>query len=470
MDKEAIIPIMGFGNYSKSVNVDDQVRVNFYYEVQFDEDKSKLVLYGTPGLTSFSIIGAAPVRGVLQFQVGNFAYFVQANKFYQIDNAGTLTARGTLSTSSGRVDLSYNGTQIIIVDGTAGYTFTISGASFATISDGNFPNGATTVTFLDSYFIVEKPNSAEFHLSQLLDGTNWTPNTFSTADSNPDNLVRVYSDQGILQLFGTVTTEFWANNQTGSFTYSRIGTTTLEWGLGAKWSLAKFDMGVVFLAVNRLGEMQIIQLAGTTPKRISNSEVENAINSYASVSAATAFTYLQDGHPFYQINFTASNVSWLYDGSNGSWSQRTTNYGRHAAEIGFQFLGQPYVSDYNIGTIYKLDKTAYTDNGTPIIRKFIGRHTFTNLNRLSCRLLQVDFEPGVGLVTGQGNDPQAMLRISRDGGHTFGSQHWVTIGQIGMYLSRAIWRNLGRARDFIFELSISDPVKIVIINIAGRFQ
>jgi hypothetical protein len=468
VSKESIIPLFGFGNTSKSLNVSAQRRVNLYYEVQPDEDKSKVTIYNTPGLVSFAIIGAATVRGMRA--MGDYIYAVQNNKLYSIDNAGTIVSRGTLSTSSGRVDMSDNGTQLIIVDGTAGYTYTPGTTTFATISDGNFQNGCTTVTYLDSYFIVEKANSQQFYLSEIADGTDWTPVTFSSADAAPDNLTRVFADHGILYLFGSTTTEMWANNATGSFTYSRIGSTTLEWGLGAKWSLAKFDRGLVFLGVSRLGEMQVMQVAGTEIKRISNSEVENALNTYDSVSAATGFSYLIDGHPFYQINFTASNKSWLYDGSTGAWSELTTNYGRHAAEMCVQFLGKPYVADYSTGTIYRLDKNTYTDNGTPIIRRLIGRHTFLNLERLTCWQVQFDFEPGVGLITGQGETPQAMLRVSTDGGHTYGPERWTTIGAIGNYLTRAVWPRCGRARDFIFDLTISDPVKIVICNAAGRFS
>jgi hypothetical protein len=63
-----------------------------------------------------------------------------------------------------------------------------------------------------------------------------------------------------------------------------------------------------------------------------------------------------------------------------------------------------------------------------------------------------------------GYDPQAMLRWSSDGGSTWSSEHWTSIGKIGAYNNRAIWRRLGWGRDRIFEVSISAPVKAVIIS------
>ena len=42
------------------------------------------------------------------------------------------------------------------------------------------------------------------------------------------------------------------------------------------------------------------------------------------------------------------------------------------------------------------------------------------------------------------------------------------MGKIGKYLTRVFWQRLGRARDWVFELVITDPVKVVIINAGLR--
>jgi hypothetical protein len=64
-----------------------------------------------------------------------------------------------------------------------------------------------------------------------------------------------------------------------------------------------------------------------------------------------------------------------------------------------------------------------------------------------------------------GYNPQAMLRWSDDGGHTWSNEHWTSMGRIGQYGYRAFWRRLGmtlKLRDRVYELSGTDPVKIVI--------
>ena len=65
---------------------------------------------------------------------------------------------------------------------------------------------------------------------------------------------------------------------------------------------------------------------------------------------------------------------------------------------------------------------------------------------------------GVGLVTGLGSDPQIMMRYSDDGGHTWSSELWRDIGKIGKYKTRVKWNKLGRSRDRVYDVFISDPV------------
>jgi len=73
----------------------------------------------------------------------------------------------------------------------------------------------------------------------------------------------------------------------------------------------------------------------------------------------------------------------------------------------------------------------------------------------------------VTVATVQGADPQVMLRWSDDGGHTWSNEHWRSMGLIGQYGYRTIWRRLGmteKLRDRVYEVSGTDPVKIAIMG------
>jgi hypothetical protein len=63
-----------------------------------------------------------------------------------------------------------------------------------------------------------------------------------------------------------------------------------------------------------------------------------------------------------------------------------------------------------------------------------------------------------------GRAPQAMMRWSDDGGFTWSSEHWTGMGAQGQYFNRAVWRRMGAARDRVFEVRVTDPVKAVVIG------
>jgi hypothetical protein len=62
-------------------------------------------------------------------------------------------------------------------------------------------------------------------------------------------------------------------------------------------------------------------------------------------------------------------------------------------------------------------------------------------------------------------EPQVMLRWSDDGGHTWSDEYWRSMGPVGGYGTRVIWRRLGmtmKLRDRVYEVSGTDPVKVAI--------
>ncbi len=91
-------------------------------------------------------------------------------------------------------------------------------------------------------------------------------------------------------------------------------------------------------------------------------------------------------------------------------------------------------------------------------------HLTSDLQRQFFHNLQIQFQPGVGLQTGQGSDPEFILRWSNDGGFTFGNDHIVKIGKAGKYKNRAIKRRLGYARDRVYEVVVTDPVYRVVVS------
>ena len=458
-------PLFGLGNVGKSPNVCAQTRTNLYLEIQKDGEKNNLTMYPTPGLAAFVNFGASPCRGI--YQKDDFLYAVNGADLWRIANDGTSTNVGTLLTTGGKVDITDNGTQMLIVDGTYGYIYTFLTNVLAQITDVDFPP-PMTCAFMNGRFLVGVTNSALFYISALYDGFTWNGLDFATAESDPDNLIRIFVNEGQIVLLGDKTTEFWGDSGGVDFPFARVGASAIEWGLGAIWSLAKFQDSLIFLRKNRLGASQVCTLTGYTCTVVSNPEIDYIISQYGDVSNAVGFSYMISGHPFYQINFPSADASWLYDGLTGAWSKVQSGTGRHRGELQRNFLNRSYVTDYENGLIYRFDQNVYTDNGETIIREWTSRHQMS-ADWSGFDELWIEMEGGVGLATGQGSNPQLMMQVCKDGGHEYGSEVWVPFGKIGEYRRRAAYRRLGRARDWLFRFRVTDPVYVVFVAAWGRY-
>jgi len=462
--------LFGVGQDGKSPSVSAQSRLNMYMDIQPQEDKSRYSYHATPGLTEFTDFSSTDaVRGMLA--VDTLLYAVHGGTFYEINATGAATNRGTLNTTSGRVDMAYNHAGVVMVtDGTNGYYYTIASTTFAEITDADYNDDASSVVSHDGYFIVPKPDTAEFYLSSL-DATDvtdsWAALDFATAEKSPDNLVRIFENNTDIMLCGSETIEFWNNTGSGTPPYDRITGGVIELGLAAKWSIAKFgESEVILLAANSdQGGVSVVKFNGFQFEDISGTEMGAVINSYTTVTDATAFSYYHDGHHFYQLNFPAEGKSWLFDGKTKVWSnlEYSSLGARHRAEIGVHYQNKFYVSDYDNGKIFQIDGTNYTDDGEPIVKQLTSKHIF-NEEEAKIARLWLDIESGTALATGQGSDPQMMMEISKDGGHSWGNEHWASMGKQGERNKRVIYRRLGRAFDWVFKFRCSEPIKLVIIG------
>lgn len=145
--------------------------------------------------------------------------------------------------------------------------------------------------------------------------------------------------------------------------------------------------------------------------------------------------------------------------------------GRHVGIAGIDsgalFNGNTLIGDQSNGKIYKLDMNTYTEDGNQINR--VRRAQIINKERVNVihNRIEVEFESGVGLDVEEGEigeNPQATLKWSDDGGNTWSDGLAVSMGQYQDREVRAIWRRLGKSRNRIYQLEITDPVKVVIIG------
>jgi hypothetical protein len=463
-------PILGSSYVARSVNAADNRMVNLYPEIVPDGGKQPAFLQRAPGLRQLVRLPTGPVRGLWTF--GDYAYAVSGNKFYKIASDWTYVEKGIV-TGTSPVNMVDNGIQLFIADGANGYIYNANTDVFAQITDPDF-FGAVGVGFIDGYFVYNQPNSQKFWVTSLYDGTSVDPLDFASAEGSPDNLVTLIVDHREVWLFGTNSVEVWYNAGLPDFPLARIQGAFNEIGCQAAYSVAKLDNALFWLGKDARGNGIVYRSKGYTGERVSTHAVEWQIQQYSTLADAVAYTYQQDGHAFYVLNFPTANTTWVFDVSTGVWHERAgwedNQFTRHLGQCQMNFANEIVIGDYVTGVLYAYDMNVYSEAGTvqKWLRSWRALPTGQNdLKRTAQHSLQLDCETGVGLATGQGSNPQVMLRWSDDGGHTWSSEHWKSMGQIGQYGKRVIWRRLGmtqKIRDRVYEVSGTDPVKIAIMG------
>ena len=374
-------------------------------------------------------------------------------------------------------------------------------------TDGAF-SGGNTVDIVDNYFVYNRPNTQQWGASDPLSPIS-QPLSYSSKDGAPDNLVSLIIDHREVYLLGEASSEVWIDVGASPFPFQRIPGTSTQHGIAAQFSMSRLGNSFAYVSRNSRGQGMIVQMNGYIPQRISTHAVENTlVNQY--IDDAIAWTYQLEGHECYVVSFPTINLTWVYDATTSMWHKwlYVTNgnvYGRHRGNCSAVFQGLVLCGDYANGKIYEIDPANYTDDGQMIRRLRRAPHLVSDLQRQYFDELQIQFQPGVGttgisvvmpityindpyyiaptatltigptaiFILGKGSTintvdtttyPQAMLRWSNDGGSTWSREYWVTIGQLGKYKNRAIWRRLGMARDRVFEVVITDPVKPVIVS------
>ena len=475
---------VGTSYTAPSIYQDDQECINFFAEIDPTKqagERGIVALYPTPGLELQTQLTPAEVRGLHTMSGDQILIAVAGHIVYKVDLAMVATQIGNLTTSTGQVVISDNitnadGLIAYIVDGPNRYTWVVATNTFSTLPSTDGPwQGASVVDVIDNYNIYNEPNTQNWACTDLGSRLS-TQALYGTSDGSSDLLVTLIADRRQVYLMGETTTEVWTdvgNVIAGitTFPFQRVPGTFSQTGCGAKYSLARFADSFVIVAKDTRGNSTIEMMQGYAWVKISTHAVEQSLLNQV-VSDAVAYTYQIQGHEMYVVTFPSigNGLTWVYDLSTKSWHKwlywNSVNaiYQRHRSNCGAYFNNMYIVGDYENGKLYSLENEVYTDDGATIRRLRRAKHITSDLQRQYFEEFQIQFQPGVGLNVGQGDDPQAMLRWSNDGGSTFSNEHWVTIGKIGQYLNRAIWRRLGWSRDRIFEVVITDPIKAVVVS------
>jgi hypothetical protein len=471
MAKGMEFPFVGGAYLSRSLVLDAQRCVNFYPVLGGSGTaKSVRALFGTPGLRRLTTLGGSGgVRALHVPSNGGQAIAVRGGSVYRVARDWSTTYVGEVAAGDTPVSIVDDGKTAVLVMGAFGYTLNLDTNALVRILDETF-RGSNQVRYTKTVFVFVKPDTAEFYITTG-DGVKFDALDYAKATSNAEPIVAHVVNHEELILFKRTTSEIWRAVPGGDFLFMRDTNAAIEKGCEATHSVAALDNTVYWLGGDGDGGGVVWKLNGYTPERVSHDGLEFAIQNYERTDDATAYSYQQEGHTFYVLNFPTARATWCYDVATGFWHERAYldpalgEFDRHRGACHMAYGGVHVVGDWKDGRLYALDLNCYDDDGDPLLALRAAPHIAgAGGNEIRYNRLTLDTETGVGLVSGQGADPVLMLRWSNNGGRTWTSTKSLRLGKVGEYQRRVTVDRLGTARDRVFEVSISDPVKRVIVG------
>lgn len=451
------IQISGGTYQSRSRPLSTQRTINFYPQIS-EQGKEQFVLHSFPGQTLISSVDDGLERG--QHVMNEVQYRIVSDRFYRVDKAGNHLQLGTV-TGGDRCIMADDGDNLVIVSDKI-YVWTDSTATFQENTNANL-KGVLSVTIINNQFIY---TTAELSfMAEPGDPFDVSGLNGVGAESNPDKLVRDYAFNQTIYRFGQRTTEPWYNSGVGTPPIERIEGQQISVGLIAVHSVANTDRAVYWLGDDKC----IYRISGGISERVSDDGLSNTIERMTTISDAFSYAFTLQGDDFYLITFPSESRTFVINESLGKSGWFELSSGTQGASYSGTSLVEVYseLRVCNKGKLLKLDLDNYTQDSDTMLRQrvtrsFSGQDLGLKGNQMLMSRLEFIMETGVGLITGQGVLPRMRVETSIDGGRSFAHSAWVELGRTGQNTLRAELYNMMQGTDFVFRLSISDPVAVSI--------
>lgn len=446
------IPVnfVGSSYTHRSRSLSSQVTMNLIPE-SVPTGKAQSALTSWHGSKSFSS-GSGIDRGVHVF--ADELYKVTTNTLFKISSTGVQTSLGTIQGANPCVFADDGFTMRIA---TGGEDYLVTGGVLSVLSDTDLKPG-NSVAYLNQQMINDSIRG-QFQVSDVGVPGSIAANNFATAESAPDDTVRVYTFNERIFLFGDINTvETWWNSGTGNPPVDRVQGGTMQMGIDSPYSVASSVDFVYFMG----RDSTAYRFSATHLDPITPPAIAATFGNYVS-SDARGFIVNIEGMSFYVLTFPTEGKTWAYNEDGNAWFQLSTG-----ANEG-QYLGTSYAEVYGKkliasgGNILELDADTFTDNGDVIIKERVTPPiTSPTGGRIEMSSFTLIMETGVGLITGQGVKPVAMFSASYDGGKSFSQESAVEIGRQGEGREKVKWDNMASAYEIIIKVRISDPVFVSI--------
>lgn len=461
-------------------------------------NRNSVAAIKTPGTSAYINLNGHVTRGIFNYQ-NTYLYAIVDSNCYEISNltsvTPTVTNLGTIQSSTGRITWAASPfNQIVFCDGTNAYAITNN--VLVQLSTVSSFNSAVTVpviavTAKDGFFIYITNTNNTVFVSNLQDAKTVSTSSFFEVQANYDILLAGTVSDYFVYFIGQTTTEIWYDAGTAIQPFALQAGGILQIGTAAANSSLCINEFIYWLAQNPSGVIGVVAANGPNYSIISDANFNTTIQSYSKISDAYAWgDVLPNGHTCYNITFPSADIfiqglqtltgaTWSYDTIAQFWFERQTynpiirTNDRHITNCSAYVAGQQIVGDFQSGNLYVLSGNNKDDyiNGTiyPMEWTIISPHIIDRNTRFSMYNLELDFERGVGLSSGQGINPAIMLQYSKDRGNTWSAPRILYLDQLGNYSKRTRLGSLGGGFSMTIKLTGSDPIVDTIYGASAEF-
>lgn len=453
------VPFVGPTKESRSIPSSNQKTINLY-PVPTPESRTASALMNWPGAKPFSLgLGTGVDRGFHRFQGSLFK--VSGGFLQKVASNGDQTSIGAIA-GINRCIFSNDVNEMVITTGGTAYSY--DGTTLSIITDGDLETPDSNA-MLNKQFIYDG-DGQRWVSSAVGDGTDIPAINYAEAESDGDDLRRVYTFRQILYLFGTTeSTEPWFNSGSGNPPFDRVEGGIMQKGLHALHSVANTDQFIYFLADDK----NVYRIFNYTVENITDGDTAHQFENFPISDDAIGMALVLDGQDFYIITFPSANKTSIYSETLNIWFTLANgaDLDRHLMNSYAFIYNKHLVADHKNGDVLELDVNTFTDNGAVQIRQ---RDT-APINAMQLGLPGVDLvmtwfevtmQVGIGLETGQGSDPTVMFSTSIDGGRNFIEQGNgnISAGVGGDYTKRVRFHRTLTFQDLVVRVRVSDPVFI----------
>jgi hypothetical protein len=438
-----------------------------------EQEQQQAVYKRVPGTGFFTDIGVNGPRGFIESD--GFVYGAYEDCVVRIDEAGNVVMLTGALPGTDRVTWAKNNQMaspprgLVVVSALGAYSVTPTAVS--PYPDGDLPGGPSSVCHLDGYILFAYGNGRI--VATGLNDLAVDPLSVTTAEANPDGLLRGIVSGRQLFAMGPASIEVYQNVGSSPFPLAR--TAVIPVGLIGTFGAAGgnetdgWDQTPLFVAADGT----VRHFKGYEPVIVSTRAVEHFIASVADPTTLTAYVYTSFGNSIWGIRANGANPQercWEYNTSTGYWHERQSQgFLTWRGHRTIRAFGKWLVGDVGTTELRAIDAAMQSERFDQIPCRIESKVMRNFPERLAVSRADFSFGHGMGIATGMDpiqTDPVAEISWSDDGGGTWSRPLRRTLGRQGEYgwdvrVNRTgLTTKAGRR----WRIDFADPVPVVFLG------